>query len=192
MEFRKKALSAAGVSMRPAGEISTHENPWAETALVYAGAPTRPGQHLRISQLSTGHAVTDIVSPTRRSEMMRRIRAKGTKPELIVRSTVHRLGHRFRLHVKDLPGSPDLVFPGRRLVLFVHGCFWHRHRGCSCAYRPKSNIAFWEGKFKSNVARDKRVVRELEEMGWRVAIVWECETANPEGLREELKKLLRR
>ncbi len=136
--------------------------------------------------------MTDIVSPTRRSEMMRRIRAKGTKPELIVRSTAHRLGYRFRLHVKDLPGSPDLVFPGRKLALFVHGCFWHRHRGCACSYRPKSNIAFWRGKFKSNVARDKRVLRELEEMGWRVAIIWECETANPESLREELKGLLRR
>ena len=137
-------------------------------------------------------SVTDIVSPTRRSEIMSRIRAKGTKPELIVRSAAHGLGHRFRLHVRDLPGSPDLVFPGRKLALFVHGCFWHRHRGCTCASRPKSNVEFWKGKFKNNVARDKRVRRELEEMGWRVAIVWECETANPESLRKELKELLRR
>jgi DNA mismatch endonuclease (patch repair protein) len=136
--------------------------------------------------------MTDIVSRKRRSEMMSRIRTRGTKPELVVRSTAHRLGYRFRLHVKDLPGSPDLVFPGRKLALFVHGCFWHRHHGCACAYRPKSNIAFWEGKFKNNVARDKRVLGELEEMGWRVAIIWECETANPDGLRKELKELLRR
>lgn len=136
--------------------------------------------------------MADIVSPARRSEMMGRIRAKGTKPELVVRSAVHRLGYRFRLHVKVLPGSPDLVFPGKQLALFVHGCFWHRHRGCPCAYRPKSNIEFWQGKFKSNVARDKRVQRELEGMGWRVATIWECETANPDSLRKELKELLGR
>jgi DNA mismatch endonuclease, patch repair protein len=136
--------------------------------------------------------VPDTVSPDRRSEMMRRIRAKDTKPERIVRSAAHRLGYRFRLHVKDLPGSPDLVFPGRKLALFVHGCFWHRHGGCAYAYRPKSNIEFWKGKFKNNVARDRRVRRELEGMGWRVAIIWECETANPDSLREELKELLRR
>jgi DNA mismatch endonuclease (patch repair protein) len=115
-----------------------------------------------------------------------------TMTNLIVRSTAHGLGHRFKLHVKDLPGSPDLVFPGKKLALFVHGCFWHRHQGCACAYRPKSNVEFWKGKFKSNVARDKRVQRELEETGWRVAIIWECETANPASLREELKELLRR
>jgi DNA mismatch endonuclease (patch repair protein) len=133
----------------------------------------------------------DIVSPARRSEMMSRVRGKGTKPELIVRSMAHRLGYRFRLHVKGLPGSPDLVFPRSKLALFVHGCFWHRHDGCAYAYNPKSNVEFWKGKFKSNIARDKRVRGELEKMGWHVAIVWECETANSDRLRKELKELLR-
>lgn len=87
--------------------------------------------------------VSDIVTPARRSEMMSRIRGKGTKPELVVRSAAHRLGFRFRLHVKKLPGSPDLVFPKRKTALFVHGCFWHRHEGCPYCYVPKSNIQFW-------------------------------------------------
>jgi DNA mismatch endonuclease, patch repair protein len=136
--------------------------------------------------------MTDTVSRKRRSEMMRGIRGKDTKPERIVRSLAHRLGYRFRLHVKDLAGSPDLVFSGKKLALFVHGCFWHRHPGCTCAYRPKSNIEFWNGKFKNNVARDKRVRGELEKMGWRVAIIWECQTGNPDRLRKELNELLRR
>jgi DNA mismatch endonuclease, patch repair protein len=133
----------------------------------------------------------DIVSQARRSEMMGRIRGKGTKPELIVRSTAHRLGGRFRLHVKGLPGSPDLVFPRRNLVIFVHGCFWHRHKECAYAYSPKSNVEFWKAKFKGNVARDRRVRSELAGMGWRVAVIWECETAYPGRLRRKLKELLR-
>jgi DNA mismatch endonuclease, patch repair protein len=135
-------------------------------------------------------SVADIVSPARRSEMMGRIRGKGTRPELVVRSTAHRLGYRFRLHDRKLPGSPDLVFPGRKLALFVHGCFWHRHEGCRSCYVPKSNIQFWREKFKNNVARDKRVRTRLEGMGWRVAILWECETADSDSLRTRLKELL--
>ncbi|WP_271627831.1 very short patch repair endonuclease [Bradyrhizobium sp. CCBAU 11445] len=136
--------------------------------------------------------MVDIVSPARRSEMMGRIRGKGTKPELVVRSSAHRLGFRFRLHAKTLPGSPDLVFPGRKIALFVHGCFWHRHPGCRHCYVPKSNIQFWREKFKKNVLRDERVRRGLEEMGWRVAVIWECETADPDALRKRLKRLLSR
>jgi DNA mismatch endonuclease (patch repair protein) len=135
--------------------------------------------------------VVDIVSPARRSELMGRIRGKGTKPELIVRSAAHRLGYRFRLHVKNLPGSPDLVFRSRNVALFVHGCFWHRHDGCPYCYDPKSNIEFWNQKFKNNVVRDQRVCMGLEELGWRVAIIWECETANSDSLRKRLKELLR-
>jgi DNA mismatch endonuclease (patch repair protein) len=136
--------------------------------------------------------VVDIVSPARRSEMMRGIRGKGTKPELLVRSAAHRLGYRFRLHARTLPGTPDLVFPRRKLVLFVHGCFWHRHEGCPYCYAPKSNIQFWREKFKNNVVRDKSVQKRLEGMGWRVAVIWECETADSESLRKMLKKLLGR
>lgn len=136
--------------------------------------------------------MADIVSPARRSVMMGGIRAKGTKPELTVRGAAHRLGYRFRLHVRGLPGSPDLVFPRRKLALFVHGCFWHRHKRCRYSYNPKSNVEFWKGKFKTNVARDRRVRGELEAMGWRVAIIWECETLDSDRLRDELKELLDR
>ncbi len=134
--------------------------------------------------------MVDTVSPARRSEIMSRIRGKGTKPELLVRSVAHRLGFRFRLHQKKLPGSPDLVFPGRKTALFVHGCFWHRHQGCRHCYVPKSNILFWREKFKKNVLRDQRARTGLEEMGWRVSVIWECETADSNRLRKKLKRLL--
>jgi DNA mismatch endonuclease (patch repair protein) len=136
--------------------------------------------------------VVDIISPARRSELMGRIRGKGTKPELLVRSAAHRLGYRFRLHVKNLPGSPDLVFRSRNIALFVDGCFWHRHAGCPYCYTPKSNIQFWREKFKKNMVRDKRVRTGLEGMGWHVAVIWECETADSDGLRKRLKELLGR
>lgn len=136
--------------------------------------------------------MADIVTPARRSEIMSRIHGKGTKPELIVRSAAHRLGFRFRLHIRKLPGSPDLVFPSRKIALFVHGCFWHRHQGCAYCYVPKSNIQFWREKFKNNVVRDRRVRTGLEEMGWRVAVIWECETADSDSLRRGLKELLGR
>lgn len=136
--------------------------------------------------------MADIVTPARRSEMMSGIRGKGTKPELLVRSAAHWLGFRFRLHVRKLLGSPDLVFPRRKVVLFVHGCFWHRHEGCPYCYVPKSNIQFWREKFEKNVARDKRVRMGLEEEGWRVAVIWECETADSDSLRKRLKELLGR
>lgn len=134
--------------------------------------------------------MADIVSPAKRSAIMRRVRGKDTAPEFAVRRMAHHLGARFRLHMKKLPGSPDLVFPRRRLALFVHGCFWHRHRGCRFAYNPKSNVEFWKGKFKNNVARDRRVRGELEGLGWNVAIIWECQTADSDRLRMELKELL--
>jgi DNA mismatch endonuclease (patch repair protein) len=123
---------------------------------------------------------------------MSRVRGKGTKPERIVRSAAHRLGFRFRLHVKKLPGSPDLVFPRKKTALFVHGCFWHRHECCRHCYMPKSNIQFWREKFTKNVLRDKRVQAGLEEMGWRVAVIWECETADSDILRKRLKEVLGR
>jgi DNA mismatch endonuclease (patch repair protein) len=121
---------------------------------------------------------------------MSRIRGKETKPEIAVRKLAHRMGYRFRLHRRDLPGSPDIVFPGRRLALFVHGCFWHRHRGCRFAYTPKTNVEFWKTKFKNNVARDARAKGGLERLGWRVAIIWECETADRNSLSIRLRKIL--
>jgi DNA mismatch endonuclease (patch repair protein) len=122
--------------------------------------------------------------------MMARIKGKDTKPELAVRGIAHRLGYRFRIHRKDLSGSPDLVFPRLKLAVFVHGCFWHRHDDCRYAYVPKTNLEFWARKFKSNVARDAKVKGELESMGWRVAIIWECETADVVELRKALSAIL--
>lgn len=118
--------------------------------------------------------MVDIVDPKTRSRMMSGIRGKNTKPELVVRKALHRAGLRFRLHAK-LPGKPDLVFPKYRSVVFVHGCFWHRHEGCRFATTPASNTEFWKEKFKSNMQRDARVKQQLEALGWRVFIVWACD-----------------
>lgn len=123
--------------------------------------------------------MTDILTREQRSELMGRIRGVDTKPELYVRRTLHALGYRFRTHVRRLPGCPDLVFSKRRAVVFVHGCFWHRH-GCKKTYFPKSRRKFWETKFAKNVERDKRDQKLLVEAGWRVLVVWECEVESDE------------
>lgn len=106
---------------------------------------------------------------------MSRIKGKDTKPELIVRSILHSMGYRYRLHQKNLPGKPDLVFKKYRTVIFVHGCFWHRHDGCRYAYNPKSRMKFWREKFKATVERDRKKAAELRSAGWKVIVVWECE-----------------
>lgn len=128
----------------------------------------------------------DIVDKETRSRMMRGIRGKDTRPELAVRKLAHRMGYRFRLHRRDLPGSPDLVFPGRRKVIFVHGCYWHRHSGCKFAYSPKSRLDFWNEKFASNVARDAAAIASLQKAGWDPLVVWECETSDTDKLAARL------
>lgn len=133
----------------------------------------------------------DILAPEQRSVLMSRIRGKGTKPELAVRRIAHGLGFRFRVHRRDLPGSPDLVFPRLRKVIFVHGCYWHRHPGCRYAYSPKSNISFWYAKFDANVARDRLAIVELEKLGWEILIVWECETKDEDKLARSLATYLK-
>ena len=140
--------------------------------------------------------MVDFLSPRERSERMSRIRSKNTHPELALRRVLHRMGLRYRLHGAGLPGRPDLVFPRYKVVVFVHGCFWHRHSGCSIATTPKSNTAFWMEKFEKNVARDARVAEQLEEQGWRVLVAWECELSTPtkaaktgEGLAALIKRL---
>lgn len=120
---------------------------------------------------------------------MSRIRSRNTGPEIIVRSALHRMGFRFRLHAGGLPGSPDIVLPGRRLAVFVHGCFWHRHTDCKFAYTPKSRIPFWQKKFDSNVERDARTSEELKQLGWKIGLVWECETRDLDALRKKLSRL---
>ena len=111
---------------------------------------------------------------------MSQIRGRDTAPEKQVRSVLHRGGYRFRLHSRRLPGHPDVVLPKYRTVVFVHGCFWHRHNGCRFAYAPKSRVAFWNAKFQSNVERDRRNARELRGLGWKVVTIWECEAGRPE------------
>lgn len=111
-----------------------------------------------------------------RSALMAKVRQRHTGPERAVRSQLHRMGFRFRLHRRDLPGSPDIVLPRYRLAIFVHGCFWHRHAGCSRATTPKTRVEFWQEKFRRNIERDVLVQKRLEELGWTVKIIWECQT----------------
>lgn len=132
----------------------------------------------------------DNVSPEKRSAMMAGIRGKDTGPELRVRRAAHALGFRFRLHRRDLPGSPDLVFPRLRKAILVHGCYWHRHARCRFAYTPKSNIEFWKKKFAANIGRDQRALFDLQEMGWDSLVVWECETYDQPRLQARLKTYL--
>ena len=128
----------------------------------------------------------DRLTKQHRSWNMSRIRGKDTKPEMRVRSLLHRMGFRFRLHRKDLPGKPDIVLPAYETVIFVHGCFWHRHPSCRFAYTPKSRVDFWQAKFRRNVERHQEVEAELEELGWRVVVIWECETSSEEQLQQRL------
>lgn len=130
--------------------------------------------------------MADIVDRRRRSEIMSRIGPRDTVPELAVRRLAHRMRFRFRLHCKDLPGRPDLVFPRYTLAVFVHGCFWHRHKGCANCTMPKTRPEFWRRKFQGNVERDRRSYERLTNLGWRTVIIWECETEDPERLRHAL------
>lgn len=132
----------------------------------------------------------DRLDKDRRSWNMGQIKGRNTSPEIAVRSILHRSGFRFRLHRKDLPGKPDIVLPKLQTVVFVHGCFWHRHRGCKLCYMPKSNIDFWRAKFDRNVERDRANVEALRKAGWQVVVVWECELDAPERLRTKLRELL--
>lgn len=126
-----------------------------------------------------------------RSALMARVRDKHSKPEMVVRRIAHSLGYRFRLHRRDLPGSPDLVFSSRQKVIFVHGCFWHRHKGCARTTSPKTRGKYWAAKFDQNVRRDRDKTRQLKALGWEVAVVWECETFNVSSLRDKLARFLR-
>jgi DNA mismatch endonuclease (patch repair protein) len=120
--------------------------------------------------------MVDVVSPADRSRMMAGIQGKNTKPELIVRRMLFASGYRFRLHRRDLPGAPDIVMPGRKVAIFVHGCFWHMHQGCRYAKMPATRPEFWKAKLEANVERDRHAVEKLQALGWRVLCVWECST----------------
>jgi DNA mismatch endonuclease (patch repair protein) len=135
--------------------------------------------------------MTDRLSKARRSWNMSRIRSKNTKPELVVRSALHRLGYRFRLHVQSLPGCPDIVLPKWNTAILVHGCFWHRHQNCPFAYTPKTRKAFWIKKFRDNSRRDLKKSDALAALGWRVVVIWECETRDEKILASHLCSILR-
>jgi len=134
----------------------------------------------------------DKLTPERRSENMRAIRSEGMKPERVVRSVAHRLGFRFRLHRRDLPGKPDLVFPRLRKIIFVHGCFWHQHPNAKCndARLPKSNRAYWIPKLRRNAERDALNIKILRSGGWKILVVWECETKRIEQLTTRIERFL--
>ena len=134
--------------------------------------------------------MTDIVDAATRSRIMARIRCRDTTPERAVRRALCQLGFRYRLHSGKLPGRPDIVIRRLRVVIFVHGCFWHRHPGCRLAYTPKSNVEFWQHKLQGNVARDARNHELLTGQGWRVVVIWECETRDPLALQTQLAAVL--
>jgi DNA mismatch endonuclease (patch repair protein) len=136
--------------------------------------------------------MADKLTTAQRSVNMAKIRSGHTKPEMVVRRLLHRLGYRYRLHRKDLPGRPDLVFAGRRKVIFVHGCFWHQHKAAACldGRKPKSNTLYWHPKLSRNIERDERNIAMLEGSGWRVLVVWECEVKNELELAERLTGFL--
>lgn len=125
------------------------------------------------------------------SRIMKAVGQKDTRPEMITRRSLHALGYRFRLHRRDLPGSPDIVLPKHRTTIFVHGCFWHRHEGCAKATVPKTRRAFWEDKFEANKVRDRKAIVALQDLGWNVQVVWECQTRNVCELETSLNRMLR-
>lgn len=132
----------------------------------------------------------DIYSPKKRSEIMSRVRGRDTGPERTVRSLVHRMGFRFRLDRRDLPGRPDITLPRHHKVIFVHGCFWHQHPGCRKATIPATRSDWWSAKLTRNCQRDGEACRELESLGWRPLVVWECELAQPAVLQKKLRRFL--
>ncbi len=136
--------------------------------------------------------MTDVFSEKKRSDIMSRIGQKDTKPEIIVRRLLHKMGYRFRLHRKDLPGTPDIVLPKYHKVVFVHGCFWHGHEGCRRAHLPETNREFWEVKINKNRDRDAKVMESLQSMGWGCLVVWQCQIKNREELEVALENFLPR
>jgi len=132
----------------------------------------------------------DTVSAERRSWLMSLVKSKDTEPERFVRHIVSALGYRYRLHGRNLPGRPDLVFAGRRSAIFVHGCFWHQHENCIRSRRPKGHAAYWNAKLDRNLQRDCQNARELKRLGWRVLTIWECELKQPDAVSARITRFL--
>lgn len=134
----------------------------------------------------------DVFSKRTRSRIMSHISGKNTKPEILVRSLLHRMGYRFRIHKKDLPGRPDICLPKHKKVIFVHGCFWHGHENCPRSKRPTTNVEFWNKKIDGNIERDKENIKELRRLGWQTLTIWTCEIKNQEELKNKLISFIER
>jgi DNA mismatch endonuclease, patch repair protein len=152
--------------------------------------PFNPIQLAKSHPIAYAPHMADTLTPSERSLLMSKIRSKNTAPERAVRSLLHRAGYRFRIHVRALPGTPDIVLTRYRLVVFVHGCFWHRHPGCKVATTPKTHKKFWTAKFARNVANDQKHRRKLRRMGWRVVTVWACQLKSPEKVLARIEKAM--
>jgi DNA mismatch endonuclease (patch repair protein) len=149
------------------------------------------GQRLARMDIEYSKGQSDIFSKARRSQIMSRVRGKNTQPEMAVRSILHAAGFRYRLHRRDLPGNPDIAILKHKIVIFVHGCFWHQHQNCKKQTIPKQNHAFWEKKLAQNVIRDAAAYRELEKLGWKAVIIWECEIKKrPDGIIEKIQRAI--
>jgi len=136
--------------------------------------------------------MADVFTPQKRSSIMSRVRGKNTQPEKMVRSLLHRMGYRFRLHGRDLPGSPDIVLPRHGKVVFIHGCFWHGHRGCKRSKRPTTNVDFWNEKIDKNIKRDRAARRKLKARGWEVLVLWTCQLKDEERIKKKLMKFMKK
>jgi DNA mismatch endonuclease (patch repair protein) len=168
-----------------AGLVESRADP--QSAIRHSKRPVEPS----LACLGNPRLPASIVTDPARSAIMRAVRGKDTGPELVVRRVLHRAGFRFRLHRRDLPGSPDVVLPKWNAAIFVHGCFWHRHPRCRRSTTPVRNRDDWQAKFAANRRRDRRNVRDLERAGWRVIVVWECETRDERTLLAFLRRELR-
>jgi DNA mismatch endonuclease (patch repair protein) len=146
---------------------------------------------MRLSTVIGEEDMTDVYDQTQRSKVMRSVKSENTKPEVIVRQTLHALGYRFRLHRRDLPGKPDIVLPRYHKIIFVHGCFWHQHPNCKDAERPQSNTDYWNRKLDRNVQRDQNNITVLRASSWSVLVIWTCETKNRDQLRQRLEAFMR-
>lgn len=135
--------------------------------------------------------MTDRFTESKRSRIMSRVRSKNTTTEKLVRSILHKMGYRFRLHVKNLPGKPDIVLPRFRKIIFVNGCFWHGHPDCKRATRPATNVEFWNKKIDGNIERDNKISRDLMKLGWQVLVIWQCQTKDVKSLMQRLTGFLK-
>lgn len=175
---------------RPASGLSGPSSDDRKRAFCRVTVPGRRDRRSDRRPPQGGSFIMDTISPKQRSEVMAKVRSKNTRPEMVVRRLVHGLGYRYRLHRKDLPGTPDLVFPGRSKVIFVHGCFWHRHADCPLARLPKSRQEFWVPKLAGNADRDAKQIQALRRLGWSVMTIWECEVRDLGKLERRIRRFL--